>query len=101
MQRAKERRDARAEEEQLAEARRRSRQEVPGESSFGAFSSSSREALEREREPKAGSKKKEGKKEEKKEVKEERSRAFSGFAPPGASAAQGATSSENVGRHAL
>ena len=77
MQTAKERRDARAEEEQLAEARRRSRQEVPGESSFGAFSSSSRGPLEREREPKAGSKKKEGKKEEKKEVKEDRSRAFS------------------------
>ena len=84
MERAKKRRDARAqEEEQLAEARRRSREEVPGESSFGAFSSSSRGPLEREREPKAGPKKKEEKKrseekkKEEKEVKEETPRALS------------------------
>ncbi|CAE7344151.1 unnamed protein product [Symbiodinium natans] len=51
------------EAEELAEARRRSRGEVPGQSSFGAFSSSSRGPPERVREPKAG------KKEEKKEVR--------------------------------
>ena len=72
MERAKKRRDAKAqEEEQLAEARRRSREEVPGQSSFGAFSSSSRGPLEREREPKAGSRKKEEKKRSEEKRKEE------------------------------
>ena len=51
------------EEEELAEARRCSRGEVPGQSSFGVFSSSSRGPPERVREPKAG------KKEEKKEAR--------------------------------
>ena len=75
MERAKKRRDARAQRggtaSRLAEARRRSREEVPGQSSFRVFSSSSRGPLEREREPKAGPRKKEEKKRSEEKRKEE------------------------------
>ncbi|CAE7838419.1 unnamed protein product, partial [Symbiodinium sp. CCMP2592] len=64
--------EKRQEEENLAEAIRRSRREVPGASSSGDFSSSSRGPLERAREPKAGAKKEEKKEERKLEKKEEK-----------------------------
>ena len=54
--------EERQEEEDLAEVRRRSRREVPGESSFGEFSSSSRGPLERAREPKPEQRRKERRK---------------------------------------